>query len=41
MADALEAIRHRAPRTFLEGVQLMWIYSVSSDLMNYGRMDGA
>ena len=39
MADALEAIQHRAPRTFLEGVQLMWIYSVSSDLMNYGRMD--
>lgn len=39
LADALEAIQHRAPQTFLEGVQLMWIYSVSSDLMNYGRMD--
>lgn len=39
LAAALEAIRHRAPQTFLEGVQLMWIYAVSSDLMNYGRMD--
>lgn len=39
LAGALENIRHQPPRTFLEGVQLMWIYSVSSDLMNYGRMD--
>lgn len=39
LADALEAIQHNPPKTFLEGVQLMWIYSVSSDLMNYGRMD--
>ena len=39
MANALENIAHKAPQTFLEGVQLMWIYSVSSDLMNYGRMD--
>ncbi|MBQ6716646.1 MAG: hypothetical protein IJN21_09030 [Clostridia bacterium] len=39
MASALQNIMHDAPKTFLEGVQLMWIYSVSSDLMNYGRMD--
>ena len=39
LADALLAIQHNPPKTFLEGVQLMWIYSVSSDLMNYGRMD--
>lgn len=39
LAGALGNIQHRAPQTFLEGVQLMWIYSVSSDLMNYGRMD--
>ncbi len=39
MAQALGNIMHDAPKTFLEGVQLMWIYSVSSDLMNYGRMD--
>lgn len=39
MASALRNITHNPPMTFLEGVQLMWIYSVSSDLMNYGRMD--
>ena len=39
LADALLAIQHNPPKTFLEGVQLMWIYAVSSDLMNYGRMD--
>ena len=39
LSEALENIRHNAPATFLEGVQLMWIYSVSCDLMNYGRMD--
>ncbi len=39
LAEALEHIQHRAPGSFLEGVQLMWLYSVSSDLMNYSRMD--
>lgn len=39
LAEALEHIQHQPPQTFLEGVQLMWIYSVSSDLMNYSRMD--
>lgn len=39
LAEALENIQHHAPRSFFEGVQLMWIYSVSCDLMNYGRMD--
>ncbi len=39
LADALEHIQHQPPQTFLEGVQLMWIYSVCCDLMNYGRMD--
>ena len=39
LSDALLSIQHNPPKTFLEGVQLMWIYSVSSDLMNYGRMD--
>ena len=40
LAEALENIQHAPPATFLEGVQLMWIYSVSCDLMNYSRMDG-
>lgn len=39
MAQALCHIQHNPPATFLEGVQLMWIYSVSCDLMNYSRMD--
>lgn len=39
LARALENIQHKAPETFLEGLQLMWIYSVCSDMMNYGRMD--
>ena len=39
MAEALKNIQHDAPKTFLEGIQLMWIYSVSCDLMNYSRMD--
>ncbi len=39
LARALKNIQHKAPETFLEGLQLMWIYSVCSDLMNYGRMD--
>ncbi|MDR0301819.1 MAG: hypothetical protein LBI04_05845 [Treponema sp.] len=39
LANALKAIQHHAPRSFLEGLQLMWIYSVCSDTMNYGRMD--
>lgn len=39
LSKALIHISHKAPETFLEGVQLMWIYSVSSDLMNYGRAD--
>lgn len=39
LAEALENIKHKAPASFLEGIQLMWIYSISCDIMNYGRMD--
>ena len=39
LAEALLNIQHSTPKTFLEGVQLMWIYAVSSDIMNYSRMD--
>ena len=39
LAEALLNIQHSTPKTFLEGVQLMWIYTVSSDIMNYSRMD--
>lgn len=39
MAEALHNIQGRKPATFLEGMQLMWVYAMISDLMNYGRMD--
>lgn len=39
LAEALRKIQHSAPETFLEGIQLMWIYSIAGDVMNYGRMD--
>ena len=38
-AAALGNIQTKRPQSFLEGLQLMHIYAVVSDLMNYGRMD--
>ncbi len=32
-------IKDNAPRTFKEALQLIWIYAVCSDLMNFGRLD--
>lgn len=39
LAEVLEAISQRAPESFYEGLQLIWIYAVCSDLMNFGRID--
>lgn len=39
LADALEHIATRPPRTFLEAMQLYWLYSLISGVLNYGRMD--
>ena len=39
LKQVLSNIRHQAPSTFIEGLQLYWIYAVFSDLMNHGRMD--
>jgi pyruvate-formate lyase len=39
MAEILEALRHRAPRSLREAIQLMWLYSVLACVRNYGRMD--
>ena len=39
LEQVLSNIRHKAPATFLEGLQLYWIYAASSDLMNNGRID--
>lgn len=35
----LKNIKHKRPETFREGLQLIWLYAVSSDLMNYGFLD--
>jgi len=39
MDQILDKISMYKPETFREGLQLMWIYSICSDLTNYGRMD--
>ncbi|MGM9668335.1 MAG: pyruvate formate lyase family protein [Faecousia sp.] len=36
---ALRSVSGRAPRTFVEAMQLSWIYSLTSGVLNYGRMD--
>lgn len=38
-AEILKNIAVRAPQTFKEALQLIWIYTVCSDLMNFGRLD--
>ncbi|MFA0438986.1 pyruvate formate-lyase [Vibrio sp. 10N.286.49.C2] len=39
LIDALMHIRNNKPATFLEGIQLTWLYSMCSGVVNYGRMD--
>ena len=39
LADALRHIAADAPQTFLEAIQLAWLYSLISGVLNYGRMD--
>ncbi len=39
LADALERIATDRPETFLEAIQLAWLYSLISGVLNYGRMD--
>lgn len=39
IAEAMQNIQHSPPQTFFEGLQLMWLYAVSCDLMNYSRAD--
>lgn len=39
LAGILKAIAERAPETFPEAMQLAWIYSLISGVLNYGRMD--
>ncbi len=39
MAQIFDNIKVATPKTFKEALQLIWIYAVCSDLMNYGRLD--
>lgn len=39
LAAELAAIRHHKPETFVQGIQLSWLYSLCSGVVNYGRMD--
>ena len=39
LSDALMKIATEAPQTFLEAIQLHWLYSLISGVLNYGRMD--
>ena len=39
LSAALKKIAHDKPDTFLEAIQLAWLYSLISGVLNYGRMD--
>lgn len=39
MAEALEAAKNRPPATFLEALQLFWLYALLAGVINYGRLD--
>ena len=39
LADALEAIKTRKPETFVEALQLFWLYALLAGVINYGRLD--
>lgn len=39
LSKALQAAAGKAPETFLEALQLAWLYSLISGVLNYGRMD--
>ena len=39
LAAALMRIATEAPESFLEAIQLAWLYSLISGVLNYGRMD--
>lgn len=39
IADALEASKTRKPETFVEALQLFWLYALLAGVINYGRLD--
>ncbi len=39
LVHAFRNILNDKPKTFIEGIQLTWLYSLLSSVVNYGRMD--
>lgn len=39
LAAVLRKVSCKAPDTFVEAMQLVWLYALSSGVLNYGRMD--
>jgi pyruvate-formate lyase len=39
MADSLDTLCVAAPETFREAAQLVWLYALTGDVRNHGRMD--
>lgn len=39
LAEELRAIQGGKPTTFIQGIQLSWLYSLCAGVVNYGRMD--
>ncbi|MGF7141833.1 pyruvate-formate lyase [Anaerotaenia torta] len=39
LAEILNKIASQAPETFVEAMQLVWLYALISGVLNYGRMD--
>lgn len=39
MKDTLQKITHSRPETFVEALQLFWLYALLSGVENFGRMD--
>lgn len=39
LMSELAAIRQDKPSTFLQGIELSWLYSLCAGVVNYGRMD--
>lgn len=39
IAESLEWVAEHAPRSYHQGLQLAWLYSLAAQTLNYGRMD--
>lgn len=39
LSEILEKLVYSKPESFKEGIQLIWLYSLAAQVVNYGRMD--